>query len=113
MPKPRKGKVVAINAGPRSRSVNPQGPAKSPQSRPHDPSEEWSEIVDTHAGFVWSSARAGQVSGRIAVEAFRLTWLRFADHFTEVSVETMEVWVQQTVVRERIRMTALRADRLG
>ncbi len=113
MAKPPKGKVVAINVGARSRRVNRQGPAKSLQSRIHDQSDEWSELVDTFAGFVWSSARAGQVSGLVSEEVFRIAWLRFADHFTDVPNDAVEAWLQETVVSERIRMTALGTGRLG
>jgi hypothetical protein len=112
MAKPGKGKVVAIDAGGGSWRANRQGPANSLQSRTHHPSDQWSEVVDTLAGFVWSSARTGQASVRVAAEVFRFAWLRFADHFTDVPHEEVEAWLHQTVVRERIRIAALRTGPL-
>jgi hypothetical protein len=113
MAKPRKGKVVAIDAWARSWRANRQGPAKSLEIRTHDQAEAWFEIVDRLAGFVWSSARAGQVSAQVTAEVFRITWLRFADHVMDVPHDAVEAWLQKTVARERIRIAALRTGPLG
>jgi hypothetical protein len=112
MAKPGKGKVVAIDAGASSRRANRQGPANSLQSQTQDPSDQWSEIVDALAGFVWSNARAGRVSGKVAAEVFRIAWLRFADQFTDVRADAVEIWLKQTVAHERIRIAVLRTGPL-
>jgi hypothetical protein len=68
--------------------------------------------VDALAVFVWLHARAGNINGRLTDEVFRLAWLRLADHFTDVPAHAVDAWLQQTVVRERIRMSALRTGHL-
>jgi hypothetical protein len=103
-----KGKVVAIDAGRRSRRADGEKPGESVQPHGHGQPNEWFETVDTLASFVWSSARAGRVGWQVSEEVFRIAWLRFADHFTVVPNDAVEGWLQETVVRERIRMTALR-----
>jgi hypothetical protein len=108
MADPRKGKVVPIKAGASSRRAKKQGPAKSVQSRTADQSEEWSEIVDAFAAFVWSSAQAVPVSAREAEEVFRISWLRLADHVTELSQDALAAWLELTVTRELARISAIR-----
>jgi hypothetical protein len=108
MAEPRKGKVVAINTGASPRRAKKQGPAKSAQPRTPVQSDEWSEIVDALAGFVWSSARAMSASSQVSEEVFRIAWLRLADHVSELAEDAMEAWLQRTVTRERIRITAMR-----
>jgi hypothetical protein len=108
MAKPRKGKVVAIDAGPRSGKADSGKPGGSLQPHAPDQSDEWSDTVDTLAGFVWSTALAGQVRWEVAEGVFRIVWLRFADHFTDVPNDAVEAWLQETVLRELRRLTALR-----
>ena len=112
MAKPDKGKVVSIDAGGSSRRADRQGPANSLQSQAQDPADQWSEVVDALAGFVWSSARAGQVSVKVAAEVFRIAWLRLADHFTDVPHHAVEAWLKQAVARERVRIFGLRTGPL-
>ena len=113
MARPRRGKVVAIDAGVPFRWVHKPGTAKSPQSGTHDQSDAWHETVDALADFVWTWARAAQTTGHSTEDVFRTAWLRFADHFMDVPDHAVEAWLQQTVARERTRMTALRTRRLG
>jgi hypothetical protein len=70
-------------------------------------------MVDAFAGFVWSSARAVTVSAQVTEELFRISWLRLADHVTELPHDAVEPWLQQTITRERTRMLAIRRGGLG
>jgi len=67
----------------------------------------WNEIVDRFAEYVWSAARAANVSEVRAQQVFRLTWLRFVDHLHALPAETMGNWLHETVGRETARITRL------
>jgi hypothetical protein len=48
------------------------------------------------------------MSAREAEEVFRISWLRLADHVTELPQDAVEAWLELTVTRELARISAIR-----
>jgi hypothetical protein len=67
----------------------------------------WNLLVDRFAPAVWSAARAGGLPDHQSAEIFRLTWMRTADRLPILPPGSIGRWLQDTVERERARITAL------
>ncbi len=72
----------------------------------------WNEIVDRHAGMVWSVARGAGLDRASAADVCQTTWLRLVEHIDEIrEAEAVSGWLATVARRESWRV-ARRRNRL-
>lgn len=67
----------------------------------------WRQIIDRHAKLVWSVARSHRLDHADAADVCQTTWLRLAEHITDVREPSrLAGWLATTARRESLRVIA-------
>lgn len=67
----------------------------------------WDGLVDRYAGLVWTVARAFGLSEPDAADVSQTTWLRLAEHLSDIrDPECIPAWLVTTTRREAMRAQA-------